>query len=165
MNRKAYIKLMLIGGLIVLALGGWLLHFRIHPPFKEGYNLVPFIAGIISVVIVPLLFSFRSTIAYAYVLNGMLVILGTITMAHFSIVHFAGPLNFQNLLFGTLLADIAILFGNFACGKAIFDLELLNASTDTVPKGRYFRYPNNGWWVVHLFALSLVYALGNVLWK
>ncbi|MFA6417523.1 MAG: hypothetical protein WCW67_00070 [Candidatus Margulisiibacteriota bacterium] len=165
MDRKVYIKGTLISGLIVLALGGWLLHLRVYPPLNEGYNLVPFIAGLISVVLVPLLFYFRSTFAYAFVLNGFMVILGTITMTHFSIVHFSGPLTLNSLLFNTLLPDIAILWGNFAFGRAIFDLELLNTAADPMPKGRYFRYPNNGWWLVHLFGWAVVYALGNILWK
>jgi hypothetical protein len=31
--------------------------------------------------------------------------------------------------------------------------------------GRIWRYPNMGWWWVHLFALSVVYAAGNLLWN
>lgn len=165
MNRKALLKVTLLSGLVVMALGGWLLHSGFHPPLMKGYNLVPFLAGLTSIIIVPFLFWFRSTFAYAYVINGFMVILGTITMAHFSIAHFSGPLTLESLFFRTMLPDIFMLWGNFAFGKALFDLELLNAATDTVPKGRYFRYPNNGWWLVHLFAWSLVYALGNILWK
>lgn len=165
MNRKTYIKTTLISGLVVLALGGWLLHFRIHSPLVNSANYIPFIAGIITVIILPLMFWFRSTAAYAYVINGMLVILGTITMAHFSIAHYSGPLSLEGVLMRTLFPDIAMLWGNFAFGKALFDLELLNSATDTVPKGRYFRYPNNGWWLVHLIAWSLVYALGHILWR
>jgi hypothetical protein len=160
MNRKSYIKATLLGGLIVLALGGWLLHLRLHPPQTEAEYLVPFMAGIISIIIVPLLFSFRPTAAYGYVLNGFLVILGTITMTHFGIVEMKNPL--------ALFPDIALLWGNFAVGKALFDLELLNTAADPLPKPnfwRYWRYPNNGWWLVHLGAWSLVYALGNILWK
>ena len=86
-------------------------------------------------------------------------------MAQFSIVHFEGPVNLKSIFLGTLLADIAILWGKFALGKALFDLEFLKSDTDPGPKGRFFRYPNMGWWWVHLFALSLVYTLGNILWK
>ncbi len=164
-SRKESIKTTLISGLVILALGGWLLHIRTHPPLTAGENLVPFIAGILSIIIIPILFWFRSTSAYAYVINGFLVIIGAITMAHFSIVSFSGPLTLSSLLFRTTLPDVLMLWGKFALGKALFDLELLNSATDTVPKGRFFRYPNNGWWLVHLLSWSAVYALGNILWK
>lgn len=165
MNRKYLLKITLLSGLVILALGGWLLHFSYHPPLARGSNLVPFIAGITSIIIVPILFWFRSTAAYAYVINGFLVILGTITMAHFSIAVFHYPFTVEKLFLKTMLPDILMLWSRFAFGKALFDLELLNASTDVVPKGRYFRYPNNGWWLVHLVTLSIVYALGNILWR
>lgn len=157
--------MILIVGLFLLAFGGLLLHTIIHPAFLRSYGFVPLVAGILSVILVPLLFWFRPTVQYAYVINGFLVILGTIAMAHFSIFHFSGPLTIGNILFKTLLADISILWGKFAVGKALFDLELLSTDKDTIPKGRYFRYPNMGWWWVHLLAWSAVYALGNLLWK
>ena len=168
MNRKAYIKATLLSGLIVLALGGWLLHYRIHPPMAHGYDLIPFITGIITIIIVPWLFCYRSTYAYAFVINGFMVILGTITMAHFSLAHLSGPLTVQALFFNTLLPDILMLWGNFALGKALFDLEVLNTAADPLPPltfWRYWRYPNNGWWLIHLVTWSLVYALGNILWR
>jgi hypothetical protein len=160
MTRKTYLKLTLLTGLVVLALGGWLLHLRFHPPLADADNLVPFVTGIVSIVIIPLLFWFRSTAAYAYVINGFMVIIGTITMAHFGIVKMNSPL--------ALLPDIAILWGNFFVGKALFDLEFLNNAVDPQPRPtfwRYFRYPNNGWWLVHLVAWSAVYALGHILWR
>ncbi len=157
MTRKNVLKATLVTALFFLAAGGWLLHFHIHPPFQESYNLVPFLSGIVSIVILPAMFWFRPTLAYAYVINGMLVILGTITMTHFSIVELGSP-------FG-MLADIALLWGKFAVGKAVFDLEIVRDDKDLQPKGRYFRYPNTGWWLVHLLAWSAVYAAGNILWK
>jgi len=164
-NRKKVLKNTLITGLVFLAVGGWLLHIRTHPPLMDEDNLVPFISGMVSIFILPLLFWFRSTISYAYVINGFLVILGTITMSHFSIVHFNGPLSLAGILFNTTLPDIALLWGKFVVGKALFDLELLRSDQDTIPAGRYFRYPNTGWWLVHLVMLSVVYALGHILWK
>ncbi|MFA4906232.1 MAG: hypothetical protein WC645_06980 [Candidatus Margulisiibacteriota bacterium] len=165
MTRKQYIKNTLILGLVVLAIGGWFLHLRIHSPFMVRFGLVPLFSGILSVFIVPLFFLFRPTFAYAYVINGFTVILGTIVMAHFSIYYFNGIWTLPNLLLNTLLADIAILWGKFAVGKALFDLELLNTDKDVMPQGRYFRYPNMGWWLVHLAGWSIVYTLGVMFWK
>jgi len=165
MNRKKMIKAALIASLFFLALGGWLLHLRIHPIAKDIDNVIPFILGIGSVFCLPLLFWFRPTIVLAYIINGFLVIIGTILMAHFSIIHFKGPITPANIILNTLLADIAILWSKFAVGKALFDLEFLKSDTDVVAQGRFFRYPNMGWWGAHLFALAAVYALGNIFWR
>jgi len=93
------------------------------------------------------------------------VILGTVTMAHFSIVHFQGPVMLTNILLTTTLADIAALWAKFALGKALFDLEYLKSDADAAPKGHFFRYPHMGWWWAHLFSVAFVYFLGNILFK
>ncbi len=165
MNRKEIIKVTLLTGFFCLALGGWLLHLRIHPLSKNVDYIIPFISGIISVFCLPILFCFRPTIALAYIFNGFLVILGTITMAHLSIAHFEGPATLWNIIINTTFADIALLWGKFAVGKALFDLDHLKSDTDTISKGRFLRYPNIGWWWVHLLGLSTIYALGNIIWK
>ena len=112
MTRKKVIKTTLIAGLFFLAFGGWCLHLRIHPPAKDADNLIPFISGILSVFCLPVLFCYRKTIAWAYILNGFSVILGTVTMAHFSMVHFQGPVTMSNILLTTTLADIVVLLVN-----------------------------------------------------
>lgn len=165
MNRKAAIKGALVGSLFFLALGGWLLHLRIHPAAKNPSNIIPFVSGIIGVFCLPLMFYFRPTITLAYLVNGFSAIIGTITMAHFSLITFKDPFTPVNILLKTTLADIAILLGKFFMGKAIFDLEFLKSETDTLPRGRFFRYPNMGWWGAHFFGLALVYALGKIFWK
>ncbi len=165
MYRKKMVKAALIVSLFFLALGGWLLHLRIHPLIKDKENLVPFISGIGSVFCLPLLFWFRPTITLAYIINGFLVIIGTIIMTHFSIVHFQKPITLAGIILNTTLADIAILWGKFAVGKTLFDLEFLKSETDLTLKGRFFRYPSMGWWWVHFFVLAAVYALGNIFRK
>lgn len=165
MNKKKALKATLVAGLFSLALGGWLLHLRIHPLAKGADNLIPCVSGIVSVFCLPFLFWFRRTLNLAYIINGFSVILGTITMAQFSIVNFKGPITPINIILTTTLADIAVLWAKFAIGKSILDLESLKSNTDTAVKGRTFRYPNMGWWLAHLFALSTVYALGNIFWK
>ncbi len=159
------IKAALVTSLFFLALGGWLLHLRIHPFSKNANYVIPFISGIISVFFLPLLFCFRPTVALAYILNGFLAIIGTITMAHLSIAHFDEPFELGNILLNTTFADIALLWAKFAAGKALFDLERLKSDADTLPKGRFLRYPNMGWWWIHLLGLSTLYVLGNILWK
>src|SRR5450759_190703 len=118
MKKKDNLRVILILIIFFLALGGWLLHLRIHPLAKDAENYIPTVAGFISVIITPVLFIFRSTIHFAYLLNGMTVIIGTIAMTHFSIEHPPQVWTLQTILLGTLLADIMLLWGKFAVGKA-----------------------------------------------
>lgn len=164
MVQKQKIRVLLVVGLFFVSLGGWLLHIRIHPLSKLAVNYIPFIAGLISVTAVPPMFLFRKTLAYAYVLNGMLVIIGTITMTHFSLVDPPEIVTPVTIIMGTLFPDIVILFTNFILGKTLFELEMLKSEETHSRHGRFFRYPNMGWWFVHLFSLSAVYVLGHFLW-
>lgn len=165
MTQKQNLRLLLVGGLAVVSLGGWLLHLRVHPISTDATHWIPFITGLISIVILPTMFLSRKTLPYAYILNGMFVIIGSITMAHVSIPKLEGNLSFESIFIGTLLADIAILWVNFFIGKSLFELEMFKAIDAVMRKGRFFRYPNMGYWGVHVAALSVVYVLGCVLWK
>jgi hypothetical protein len=165
MTIRTYVKSILLIGLFTLSLGGFLLHSRIHPVTKEAINLIPAICGVLGILVVPVLFFFKKTIAYGYVINGFAVIIGTITMAHYSIAHWPNPTTVQAILLNTTLADILILWGKFFIGKSIFDLEFFGYDAGKEKKGKTYRYPNIGWWLVHLAAVSIVYYLGNILWR
>ncbi|MBN1595948.1 hypothetical protein JW933_08500 [candidate division FCPU426 bacterium] len=161
---KNNIQITLAAGLLFISLGGWLLHLRIHPPGVQVANWIPFAAGLLSAFAVPCMFMFRRTLHWAYILNGMMVILGMITMAHFSIAHWQGAFTMSGLFLKTLLPDIVMLGAKFALGKALFELSFLKQETDPMRQGHSWRYPNMGWWWVHLAAMSAVYALGHWLW-
>jgi hypothetical protein len=166
MKKKDYLRLTLILAIFFLALGGWLLHLRIHTIAKDAENYIPAVAGFISVIIIPVLFIFRSTTPFAYLLNGMTVIIGTIMMTHFSIENHPQVWTLQTILLGTLLADIALLWGKFAVGKALFDMEsTVNRPDDPVRSGRFFRFPNMGFWFAHVVTLTTVYLIGKYFWK
>jgi hypothetical protein len=166
MKKKDYLRLVLILAIFFLALGGWLLHLRIHPVAKDAENYIPFVAGFISVIVIPVLFIFRSTIPFAYLLNGMTVIIGTITMTHFTIENHPPVWTLQTIFLGTLLADIILLWGKFAVGKALFDLDsVINRPDAQISRGRFFRFPNMGFWFVHLVTLTAVYIIGSFFWK
>ena len=153
---KNYVKLMLVISLFLLAFGGLGLHIRIHPITKHDYGYIPLIAGIISAIGIPLLFMFRKTLHLGYLLNGFTVIIGVITMSHFSLV----------VTKGNLVPDIALLLGKFFVGRAIFCIEVFPMEGEVKNPGwRWIRYPNMGFWAVHLVVLSLVYYLGNILWR
>jgi hypothetical protein len=165
MTRRIYVKSMLMVALVALALGGFLLHLRIHPVANNPSNVIPVIAGILSILVVPLLFARKKTVQYGYVLNGMLAIVGTIVMAHFSLAHWPAPASLASIVTKTLLADILILWAIFFIGKALFELETFGYDPEKPKKGVVYRYPNMGWWFVHLIGTSLVYSLGHQLWR
>jgi len=132
-----------------------MLHFRVHPATKVLYGYVPMVCGMISAILIPLFFCFRKTLHLAYILNGFTAIVGTITMAHFGIVKMP------------IIPDIFLVWGKFFVGYVIFNLALRDVETAAVkPKGvMAIRYPNLGFWFVHLFTLSVVYYLGQLLWR
>ncbi len=159
MTQKSYLKTFLIAALLFLSVGGFMMHYFFHPIMGETaklVNFVPFIAGLMSIFIVTTLFLIKNLMPYAYLMNGMLAIIGMITMASFTFHGKPYP----------LLPDILILFSVFCIGKLLFELELTREDNLIKPrhKGRFFRYPNMGYWIVHLVSLSAVFALGHILW-
>ncbi|MFA5859906.1 MAG: hypothetical protein WC955_12665 [Elusimicrobiota bacterium] len=165
MKKSDYIRCTLITAYFFLSLGGLLLHMRIHPVSKDIENFIPAICGVLSTVVLPLMFWYVKTVPYAYIINGMTVIIGIITMAHFSAVRFVPPIGLYDILVGSTLADIVILLGKFAVGKAVYDLTLSASSMDQPRKVNTLRFLNMGWWVIHLALMSLAYVLGRILWK
>jgi hypothetical protein len=151
---KKKIKILLILGLFFVSAGGGWVHYKYHPYGTTGFGWVPFIAGLISIFLLPVLFYFRKTLNLAYLLNGFTVIIGVITMAHFS------------LEIAPLWANIVTLLSKFVIGRAIFCLEVYPPDSDPKPKGwGVIRYPNPGFWYVHFVAWSAVYFLGHAIWR
>jgi hypothetical protein len=142
--------------LLFLSLGGWLLHFRIHPISHNPSFFIPFVLGLVNVVITPLLFNQKKTVLVAYLINGLGVIAGAIAMAHFSLSTLPTPLTLTNLIFKTTLADILILFPKLLIGQTI----LLHFYPTGL--GRMFK---PSWWVRHFFYISIVYSLGHFIWR
>lgn len=159
MTQKTYLKVFLLSALFFLTAGGFLLHFGIHQIMGANakmVNFVPFTAGLVSVFVVITLFLFRKMISYAYLLNGMITIIGIITMASFSVHGQPYP----------LIPDIIILVSVFCIGKLLFELELTSEENLKKPRhhGRFIRFPNMGYWLVHLVGLSVVFTLGHIFW-
>jgi hypothetical protein len=165
MTQKDSLRVLLLFSMVVMALAGLIVHTRVHPLEKEAGNIIPAVSGMLSVLIVPFLFYFRQTVAYGYVLNGMTVIVGTIAMAHFSLKHPPEMWTLQTAVSKTLLLDILLVWAKFGVGKALFELELFRQPDAPARTGRFFRYPNMGYWWVHLLAISIVYYLGIQFWK
>jgi hypothetical protein len=143
-------------GLLVLSLGGWMLHFRIHPITASAPNHVPFFIGLVSILVTPLLFNYKKTVIVAYLLNGLAVMIGTLAMATFSLYHSPDSLTLANLIFKTMLGDILILFSKLFVGQVIL--------THFYPTGlgRMFTV---SWWIRHFFYFLIVFSLGHLLWR
>ena len=153
-------------GLLVLSLGGWLLHFRVHPITANTSNFVPFFVGLVridrhrlddvGILATPLLFNHKKTVIVAYLFNGLAVLIGTLGMATFSLYHLPDSLTLTNLIFRTMLGDILILFSKLFVGQVIL--------THFYPAGlgRMFTV---GWWIRHFFYFSIAFSLGHFLWR
>lgn len=123
----------LFAALFLLAVSGLSLHYRAHnfmymahDPLQPGFNsthFLSFLFPLIDVVLVTALFTSKKTAVYGYLLNGMIVIYGTVFMAHFSIAELtakSAPL--QDWLIKSTIPDIGIAWGDFFIGKALYDL-------------------------------------------
>jgi len=126
-------KKTLLIALFLLAVSGLMLHYRIHNfmvadklhPGSFLFDGTKFFATLFplaDVVLVTALFMSRKTAVYGYLLNGLIVIYGTVFMAHFSIAEMAAKsMPLQSLLLKSTLPDIGIAWGDFFVGKALYD--------------------------------------------
>ena len=124
----------LVIALFLLALSGLMLHFRIHNfmiadklhPGTFLFDPTRFLATLfplVDVILVTALFMSRKTAVYGYLLNGLIVIYGTIFMAHFSISEMiVKSIPLSSMLLKSTLPDIGIAWGDFFIGKALYDL-------------------------------------------
>jgi hypothetical protein len=120
--------------LFLLALSGFMLHYRVHNfmvpdklhPGTFLFNRSLFLASLfplIDVVVVTLLFMWKKTAVYGYLLNGFIVIYGTVFMAHFSFASFdALHIPPSDWIIKSTLPDIGIAWADFFVGKALYDL-------------------------------------------
>jgi hypothetical protein len=158
-KRELWIPIVAI---VLLSLGGWLLHMKAHgisfDPTNPSHtaNFVPFIAGFLGVIAAPLLLSFKGTFVVGYCLNGMSVIVGAITMASFSLARLPSPVTIGDILTGTLLAQILVLFPKLSLGQIV----LLHYYPRGM--GRLF---TGSWWLRHFIYLSAIFAIGNRVWR
>jgi len=102
--------------LVLLSAGGLLLHARIHPPTMSLFNWAPAVCGAVSLLVLPVMFNYRATVAWAYLLNVAAVALGTMTMAWYSAQNWAGPVTWDAVLLESTLADILILAAKLPVG-------------------------------------------------
>jgi hypothetical protein len=127
-NRKV-----LLGALFLMAVSGLMLHLRIHPiwaPDKanpavqifRGSFIIASLLPLLDVVVVTALFASRRTAVYGYLLNGLIVIYGTVLMFHFMIARLgpAGAPLMDWLLWKSTLPDIGLAWADFFVGAVLY---------------------------------------------
>ena len=143
--------------LLFLSIGGWLLHLKIHSPFEAGgnpANQIPFVIGLINILIVPVLFNYKKTAILAYLINGLSVIFGSILMMHLSLPGILNSPNFPAIFIRSTLPDIFLLLPKLFIGQIILR-HFFPAGL-----GRMFTV---FWWLKHFVYVSIVYFLGILL--
>jgi hypothetical protein len=133
----------LLAALFLLALGGLVLHLRIHyfmvsekvDPSAAGFDITLFFASafpFLDLILVTALFMSRKTAVYGYLLNGLIVIYGTVFMTHFSIAASvatsAPPVDW---VLKSTLPDIAIAWADFFVGKSLYNAYLWTPRVET----------------------------------
>ena len=145
-----------IFALLFLSLGGWLHHLRIHQIAENPSNFIPFLFGLINIIVTPLLFNYRKTVIIAYLINGFGVLIGIIVMAHLGLLSLPQSITFASIIFKTTLAYIFILLPKLFIGHIIF-LHYFKTGL-----GRIF---TQSWWWRHFCYLTIIYSLGHFLWR
>jgi hypothetical protein len=117
--------------LVALALGGMIVHYKLHP-VQEGLTHVwPFISSVVDLFLVSVLFAFKSTAVWGLLLNSFLAMLGIIMMADLgimSVVHgwvkvgfFQDPIAWMG---DTMVSSIATVASDFLAGLALYSLTI-----------------------------------------
>lgn len=121
----------LLATLFLLAISGFLLHFRIHPVYVTPpgggarlFSFPNFLASslpLLDALLVTALFASRRTAVYGYLLNGLIVIYGTVLMADFSIARLPPDATAIEMIVKSTLPDIGIAWADFLVGTALYD--------------------------------------------
>jgi len=105
----------------LLSAGGLLLHLRIHTPgplqpllgmqptSAPAANWLPLTFGVLGTFLLPFLFNYDKTVAWAVLVTWLAVVVGTGSMAHYSITHWQERLSVSSNLLQSTLADILVL--------------------------------------------------------
>ncbi|HMK36218.1 MAG TPA: hypothetical protein VK463_14185 [Desulfomonilaceae bacterium] len=132
--REQRIQLWL--ALVALAIGATMLHYKLHPPQGHLTNFWATLFCSIDLVVVSILFLFRSTALWGLLLNSFLAFLGIIMMSDLTIVStYEGWIKVSprseplQWLLESMLPDISILAADFLVGLALYRITLMN------PKG------------------------------
>lgn len=118
----------LLLGMFLLATGSLALHFSIHSPLHSPAdqafpNSTAFLFTLLDAALVTFLFSKKETAAWGYLLNGFIVIYGTVFMTHFGWAHIHGPdTPFHRYVFHPTSPEILIAWADFCLGAVLYRL-------------------------------------------
>lgn len=115
-KRKLYPPVL---GLFCMALGGFLLHARIHPPSKDAFNWIAIGFPIFNTFILPSMFFRPKAWRWAYLINATTVVVGVVTMTFYSINTWDKPVTMLNILLGSTMADSLILLARLSLAHQI----------------------------------------------
>jgi hypothetical protein len=148
-----------LASLVLLSLGGLLMHWRYHPIPLPGApashtNIVPFLLGLAGVIVVPLLLSREKTWFTGYLINGFAVISGTVMMGYLGISGWSGLPGIDTVIFDSMLPVILLSIPKLIIGQRILH------HYRPLGMGRMF---TARWWARHFFYVSAVFTAGRLL--
>ena len=113
-----------LASLVLLSLGGLLMHWRYHPVPLPGApanhaNIIPFLLGLAGVIVVPLLLSREKTWLAGYLINGFAVITGTVMMGYLGISGWFGLPGIDTVIFDSMLPAILLSIPKLIIGQRI----------------------------------------------
>ncbi len=130
--QRAQLWIALVG----LALGAFMLHYRIHPPQQGFPNFWASLFPGVDLIVVSILFLFRGAAIWALLLNSFIAYLGMMMMADLSITSaLKGAIKISlweqpfSWLLQTMLPDILVLTADLFVGMALYKI------TVSSPKG------------------------------
>ena len=107
---------------VLISVGGLMLHIRTHLPAKSAFYWIPIVFGVANVFVLPFLFNSPRTVALAFLLAVLTVIVGAVGMGYFSFKEFQKPeavLTVKSVLLNSTLSDIIVLSAKIPIALAI----------------------------------------------
>ena len=123
--------------LVGLAVGAFMVHYRVHPPQASLTNFWASLFAGTDLILVSILFLFRGTAIWALLLNSFIAYMGIILMSDLTIASaLKGAIKVSPLgqpfawLLQSMLPDIVILVADLFVGMALYKI------TVSSPKGK-----------------------------
>jgi len=115
--------------LVGLAIAAIIIHYRVHPPQESLTHFWATAFCAVDLVLVSILFLFKSTAVWALLLNSFIAFLGIIMMSDLTIVStYTGAIKVSpqgaplQWLIQSMLPDITILVADFLVGLALYNV-------------------------------------------
>ncbi len=131
----AKVRRNLLLGLFLLSAASVATHFSWHSPLSPPRaqalpNIMAFSLALLDLIGVTYLFSRKKTAAWGYLINGLLVIYGTVFMTHFgwSAIGGEGASLFQYILHPTA-PETLIAWADFFAGSVLYRLWFMEPAT------------------------------------